>query len=145
MGPVENGQVDCKGNECKLKCEDNYHSYGGPQTVKCKRHTSDKGVSWTRQIGECKTCRDLNLSDMDEDIFEVRFFRDDFFLSTKSNRGNSIENEHEYKTDFDLKDEFLKNRIIIKVAELSKIANASLSYGKVFVKLLRKWDQPLVH
>ena len=45
-----------------------------------------------------------------------------------------------------LKDEFLKNRIIIlKVAELSKIANASLSHGKVFVKLLRKWDQPLVH
>ena len=71
-GPVENGKVECQGNECRLKCEENYHSYGGPQAVKCKRHTSEKGVTWTRQIGECKTCRDLNLGEMDEEIFEVR-------------------------------------------------------------------------
>ncbi|CBY13096.1 unnamed protein product [Oikopleura dioica] len=72
MGPVENGKVECQGNECRLKCEDNYHSYGGPQAVKCKGHTSEKGVSWTRQIGECKTCRDLNLGEMDEEIFEKK-------------------------------------------------------------------------
>ena len=49
-----------------------FSSYGGPPKVKCKRHTSQKGISWTKRIGRCETCKDLNLSNVDTEIFEVR-------------------------------------------------------------------------
>jgi len=71
ISEVTNGNVECSGSTCELECEDNYHSYGGPAKVKCKQHTSSRGVTWTKNIGECKTCKDPHFDDIDTSIFKV--------------------------------------------------------------------------
>lgn len=76
---VRNGKVACEGSTCSIDCDDNYQSYGGPNKVKCKQHTSEElnnGIKWTKQIGRCETCNDLNLNEMDDAVFKViKLFR----------------------------------------------------------------------
>lgn len=69
---VSNGSVSCAGSTCSLKCNDHYHGYGGPSKVKCKQHTSSKSLAWTKPIGECRTCKDSDISGIDTSIFKKR-------------------------------------------------------------------------
>ena len=61
-GAVENGEVTCAGEYCKLQCEPQYHFYGGPRKVRCKTSIW-KGAFWPRELGSCKTCNAITIND----------------------------------------------------------------------------------
>lgn len=61
-GPIENGKVECNGQHCHVKCDPNYHFYGGPPRVRCKK-SQWKGPHWSGKHAVCRTCDPIEIND----------------------------------------------------------------------------------
>lgn len=62
-GPIKDGNVECKGLYCTLKCVKGFSNYGGFNRAKCVKHKKTGKIFWNRgKLGECRTCPPLEVN-----------------------------------------------------------------------------------